>query len=922
MYSVPFTVPASSTEFEFNSSSAELRRLSAGVDPSTIARHSAGTATNTAAASFEASRQQQIPPQLSHSHSFGQPQFPSTTSLSALAAPAHQMHLQNRLYSSDCAPESSLPSLATPASMQHPTMCPPAFSPMQQQQQQQQGFLQQQHGYLHQRELLFASPGAAAAVTAPVQLWMGDIEPWMDEDYIRLLWARMGEVVSVKPIRDRQTGAMANYCFLEFATHADAERFLALYNGKPLPDPSERLFRLNWATGMAAGFGSPGMPLGIGYSQPPSFAAPSLDSPGGMAVSGSNLGSVYPSALSLSASLDGPEYSLFVGDLAPEVTDVQLAHEFRSRYASVRTAKIVTDPVTLLSRGYGFVRFADEADQQSALAEMQSQVIGSRAIRVSTATPKRTPTMTSFQHQQQQYQAVDGALGRDGAGSPVPSESSSDSNALYNPATDPNNTTVFVGGLTHPVSEEELHNFFATYGDVVYCKIPPNRGCGFVTFSKRGPAETAMRSLNGHVLGGARVRLSWGRSQSHARHNHRHYHHHHHHHHHHRQQNSNGGNSSSGTNSHRNSVSDQQGLLSRRSVSLGKGIVAAAPSSSTGLGLGLSGASLTASSQHGPSNANANVEAVDEMPSHSATPAAYSASLSGHPTANNPHQMFTGYSMTPQQAFYTLSPIHSGGGSANEHPVQFGGYAQQQQQPSHFYYHHQQPQDQSMLATPVTAQGAMDLSPSVAAHFGRQSHGLAMRASGQFESMQSLQQGAYGPQHDFRGGGGGGDAIGTILPSLAGCPSELLTRRLSALALGSGHSPSASSISASSAMAPMPTLNRRPSAGVIGQRRLSSKSSFYVPPHKSSSQSSMAQMWPSSIEHSLTMPLPPQSSEVSTAASSARLSSSSLSYMAMTMTPSTLNSGDSRRQSSDDKHKRDSQDQLSLALDGDTIRAI
>ncbi|KAJ2909946.1 hypothetical protein GGI21_001367 [Coemansia aciculifera] len=793
MYSVPFTVPASSTEFEFNSSSAELRRLSAGVDPSTIARHSAGTATNTAAASFEASRQQQIPPQLSHSHSFGQPQFPSTTSLSALAAPAHQMHLQNRLYSSDCAPESSLPSLATPASMQHPTM--------------------------------------SAAVTAPVQLWMGDIEPWMDEDYIRLLWARMGEVVSVKPIRDRQTGAMANYCFLEFATHADAERFLALYNGKPLPDPSERLFRLNWATGMAAGFGSPGMPLGIGYSQPPSFAAPSLDSPGGMAVSGSNLGSVYPSALSLSASLDGPEYSLFVGDLAPEVTDVQLAHEFRSRYASVRTAKIVTDPVTLLSRGYGFVRFADEADQQSALAEMQSQVIGSRAIRVSTATPKRTPTMTSFQHQQQQYQAVDGALGRDGAGSPVPSESSSDSNALYNPATDPNNTTVFVGGLTHPVSEEELHNFFATYGDVVYCKIPPNRGCGFVTFSKRGPAETAMRSLNGHVLGGARVRLSWGRSQSHA-------------------------------------------------------------------------------------------QAVDEMPSHSATPAAYSASLSGHPTANNPHQMFTGYSMTPQQAFYTLSPIHPGGGSANEHPVQFGGYAQQQQQPPHFYYHHQQPQDQSMLATPVTAQGAMDLSPSVAAHFGRQSHGLAMRASGQFESMQSLQQGAYGPQHDFRGGGGGGDAIGTILPSLAGCPSELLTRRLSALALGSGHSPSASSISASSAMAPMPTLNRRPSAGVIGQRRLSSKSSFYVPPHKSSSQSSMAQMWPSSIEHSLTMPLPPQSSEVSTAASSARLSSSSLSYMAMTMTPSTLNSGDSRRQSSDDKHKRDSQDQLSLALDGDTIRAI
>ncbi|KAJ2442490.1 hypothetical protein GGF42_006933 [Coemansia sp. RSA 2424] len=921
-YSTPFAVSASSAEFEFDHSSAELRRLSTMADPSLIDRHSAGTATGTAAASFEAS-QQQIPPQLSHSHSFGQLQFSSTTSLSALATPTHhmagslqqppqQMLMQNRLYLSDYAPESPLPSLATPVSMSHPILCP-AFSPVQQQQ---QGYLQQQQGHLHLRELMYASPGAAAA-TAPVQLWMGDIEPWMDDDYIRLLWARMGESVAVKVIRDRMTGAMANYCFLEFSTHADAERLLALYNGKAMPAPSDRLFRLNWATGMVgAGLGSPGMSLGVGYSQLPPFATSALDSSGGMAVPGSSLSSMYvaaPSALSLSVSLDGPEFSLFVGDLAPEVTDVQLAHEFRSRYASVRTAKIVTDPVTLLPRGYGFVRFADEADQQRALVEMQSQVIGSRAIRVSTATPKRTPTMTSFQHQQQlqqQYQMVDGALGRDAAGSPALSESSSaDSNALYNPATDPNNTTVFVGGLMHPVSEEELHNFFATYGDVVYCKIPPNRGCGFVTFSKRGHAEAAMRSLNGHVLGGSRVPV--------------------------------------------------------------------VPPSSTALGLGLSGASLAgassasmlgmAASQHGLATA----EAADERSSHSAMPAAYSAPLhtspSAHTIANTQHlagsvgtgylgasphvqqqqqhHMLSGYSMAPHSAFYTLSPIHSvvasttdGFGGGNDAPRssmsstlpahQYGGYPQQpHQQP----FYHYQPQDQSMLATPITAHGATDLSPSSAAHFARQSHTLTMRASGQFEGMQSLQQNTYGQQHDFRGGGG--DSAGTGLSSMAACPSELLTRRLSALTLGGGHSPSASSISASAAIAPMPTLNRRPSAGVIGQRRLSSKTSFYLPPHKSSSQLSMAQLWPAAAEHSSPMSLALQSSEyhagsaLATPASSARLSSSSLSYM--TMTPSALthdhlgtDSGDSRRQSSDDKHKRDSQDQLNLALDGNTIRVI
>ncbi|KAJ2695031.1 hypothetical protein H4218_005372 [Coemansia sp. IMI 209128] len=911
-------------EFEFD----ELRRMPTTIDPSVIDRHSASSGTDSTAATFEAS--QQIPPQLSHSHSFGQLQFSST-----------------------------LPPLSTPVSVSHPVLYP-AFAPLQQ-----QGFLQQQQGFLQQ---MYAS-------TAPVQLWMGDIEPWMDEDYIRIVWERLGESVAVKMIRDRLTGAMANYCFIEISTHADAERILAMYNGKPMPSPSDRLFRLNWATGVT---------LGTGYPQPPPFAtAAALDGSGGVAAAG-NMYTAPPGGLSLSASLDGPEYSLFVGDLAPEVTDVQLVHEFRSRYSSVRTAKVVTDPVTLLPRGYGFVRFADEADQQRALVEMQGHAIGSRTIRVSTATPKRTPTMTSFQQQYQQQQMTDGTQVRDAAGSPALSESSSDSNALYNPATDPNNTTVFVGGLMHPVSEEELHAFFAVYGDVIYCKIPPNRGCGFVTFSKRGHAETAMRALNGHMLGGSRVRLSWGRSQSHARHNHRHHHHHYHHHHHHRQQNSNGG-SSSGANSHRNSISDQHGLLSRRSVSLGKGIVTAAPPP-TALGLGLCGAStsmLSMASHHGLVSA----DVTDEKAPPPATPSAYPAPLHGSlssnvvassqhssgsvgnnylgvlPHAQPPQQhVFSGYTMTPQSAFYSLSPIHSVAasttddfGGSNEAArgsisstllnQQYAGFALQSQQSPYYYY---QPQDQSMLATPITAhpqQSVTDLSPSVATHFGRPPHTLAMRSSGHFEGLHSVHQNLYGQQHDLREAAGHGSS-NPILPSMAACPGELLTRRLSALTLGSsthlgsgelqslggGPSPSTSAISAS-ALASVPTLNRRPSAGVIGQRRLSQKSSFYQPPQKSSSQLSMAQLWPTAMEHSSSMPLALHSGEfnvngvLSTPASSARLSTSSLSYLAMT--PSTLNhdhlgndSGDSRRQSSDEKHKRDSQDQLNFALDSSTIGVI
>ena len=40
------------------------------------------------------------------------------------------------------------------------------------------------------------------------------------------------------------------------------------------------------------------------------------------------------------------------------------------------------------SRGYGFVRFGGESDQQRALVEMQGVYCGNRPMRISTATPK------------------------------------------------------------------------------------------------------------------------------------------------------------------------------------------------------------------------------------------------------------------------------------------------------------------------------------------------------------------------------------------------------------------------------------------------------------------------------------------------------------------------------------------------------
>ncbi|KAI4306090.1 hypothetical protein L6164_029399 [Bauhinia variegata] len=77
-------------------------------------------------------------------------------------------------------------------------------------------------------------------------LWIGDLQPWMDENYLINCCAHTGEVISVKVIRNKQTGMPEGYGFVEFRTRAAAETMLQTYNGTLMPN-SDQNFRLNWA---------------------------------------------------------------------------------------------------------------------------------------------------------------------------------------------------------------------------------------------------------------------------------------------------------------------------------------------------------------------------------------------------------------------------------------------------------------------------------------------------------------------------------------------------------------------------------------------------------------------------------------------------------------------------------------------------
>jgi len=151
------------------------------------------------------------------------------------------------------------------------------------------------------------------------------------------------QVSSVKVIRNKLTSQSEGYGFVEFLSRAAAEEVLQNYSGSVMPN-SDQPFRINWAS------------FSTGEKR---------------------------------AVENGPDLSVFVGDLSPDVTDVLLHETFSDRYPSVKSAKVVIDSNTGRSKGYGFVRFGDENERSRALTEMNGAYCSNRQMRVGIATPKR-----------------------------------------------------------------------------------------------------------------------------------------------------------------------------------------------------------------------------------------------------------------------------------------------------------------------------------------------------------------------------------------------------------------------------------------------------------------------------------------------------------------------------------------------------
>lgn len=303
------------------------------------------------------------------------------------------------------------------------------------------------------------------------QLFMGDLDPSWDENTIREIWRNLGEGnVDIKMMWNNRNGARTHmgFCFVQFPSQAHASNAL-LKNGVQVPNHPSKTLRLNWSS----------------------------------------------SSSSYNNNQQSSEISIFVGDLAPNVTEADLFEVFIASYPSTSHVKVVYDQVTGVSKGYAFVKFGSRDDQQRALQEMTGTFVKGRAIRVGSA---------GHQNQRNRVAPVVDNRSRKFTGpasSPKPSRGHATGTSQFifptqqipplNGFTDPNNTTIFVKGLPHSVTEQELRASLQPFGRLVYVSIIPDKRSGVAQYVERNAAETAMRKLQGFRIRESKISLIWGK---------------------------------------------------------------------------------------------------------------------------------------------------------------------------------------------------------------------------------------------------------------------------------------------------------------------------------------------------------------------------------------------------------------------------
>ncbi|POY72358.1 hypothetical protein BMF94_4660 [Rhodotorula taiwanensis] len=280
-------------------------------------------------------------------------------------------------------------------------------------------------------------------------LYVGNLSPRVTEYMLQEIFAVAGPVLGVKIIPDRsmQHGGI-NYGFVEYHEMRSAETALQTLNGRRIFDME---VRVNWA---------------------------------------------YQNTNTQKEDLS-QHFHLFVGDLSPEVNDAVLQKAFQA-FGSLSDARVMWDANTGKSRGYGFLAFRDKTDAEQAIASMNGEWLGARAIRCNWANQKN----------QGQPGGGPGMSSGGGGGASVGSY-----DAVVTQAP-PHASTVYAGNLVPYVTQADLIPLFQQFGYVVEVRLQGDRGFAFVKMDTHENAANAIVNLNGTMVHGRGLKLSWGKDRA------------------------------------------------------------------------------------------------------------------------------------------------------------------------------------------------------------------------------------------------------------------------------------------------------------------------------------------------------------------------------------------------------------------------
>jgi len=163
-----------------------------------------------------------------------------------------------------------------------------------------------------------------------------------------------------------------------------------------------------------------------------------------------------------------PVGSLYVGDLAPEVTEHTLFELFQS-VGPVASVKVCRDKHTNNSLGYAYVNFHNMADAERALDTMNFTSIRGRSCRIMWVEKDKT--------------ARDKGLGN-----------------------------IFIKNLDASIDHKTLFDTFSMFGSIRSCKVSYDKegnslGYGFVHYSDPKCAEAAIEKINGMVIAEKKVEV-------------------------------------------------------------------------------------------------------------------------------------------------------------------------------------------------------------------------------------------------------------------------------------------------------------------------------------------------------------------------------------------------------------------------------